>query len=126
MQPASAFLRTLASSADPSIPYTILAGNTSIRAAARDGEAPPQPGLLQRLLHTLWGTAVALPFLGQPNDIAATVTSITSISRARSPQPRLQEVGCDHLVYFSHPEGLQALAAAVKYAQGAAQHPANH
>ena len=55
-------------------------------------------------------------FFGQTNDIAATVYSIKQIPDGRSPQPQVQEIGCDHLVYFSDLAGLQALSAAVNQA----------
>ncbi|QUY45851.1 caspase family protein [Acaryochloris marina] len=104
MQPGSEFLKSLAASPDPQIPYTILAGNTSITPAAVDSN------LLQRLMQKVMSSAVALPFFGQVNDIAATVYSITQVPEGRSPQPQVQEVGCDHLVYFTNSEGLQALS----------------
>ncbi|NJL21751.1 MAG: alpha/beta hydrolase [Leptolyngbyaceae cyanobacterium SM1_3_5] len=110
MQPGSEFLKSLASSPDPHIPYTILAGNTSIIPAAIDSNR------LIRLMQKLRSDAVALPFFGQINDIAATVHSIQQIPEGRSPLPQVQEVGCDHLVYFSNSEGLQALSAAVTQA----------
>ena len=60
---------------------------------------------------------MALPFLGQPNDIAVTVDSIKSVNQEGFPQPQIQEVGCDHLTYFRHPEGLKALTRALIQAQ---------
>jgi pimeloyl-ACP methyl ester carboxylesterase len=110
MQPGSEFLNSLASSPDPHIPYTILAGNTSIIPAAVDSNR------LKRLIEKLKSDAVALPFFGQTNDIAATVHSIKQVPDGRSPQPQVQEVGCDHLVYFSDLAGLQALSKAVSQA----------
>jgi pimeloyl-ACP methyl ester carboxylesterase len=117
MHPESEFLKTLAASSDPGIPYTIIAGNTSIIPAALQLQTAQQSTPLTRLLHKLFGKAVALPFLGQANDIAVTVHSSKSIHGERSPTPHVQEVGCDHLVYFSQAEGLKALAAAVQQAQ---------
>jgi pimeloyl-ACP methyl ester carboxylesterase len=110
MQPGSEFLKSLAASPDPQIPYTVLAGNTSIIPAAVGSNR------LQRLMQKLMSDAVALPFFGQPNDIAATVYSIKYIPEGRQHPPRIQEVGCDHLVYFTNPEGLAALSAAVSQA----------
>ncbi|NEO23849.1 hypothetical protein, partial [Moorena sp. SIO4A5] len=47
------------------------------------------------------------------NDIAVTVQSIKSLGSNRTPQPKIQEIGCDHLVYFTEPVGLTALSQAV-------------
>lgn len=110
MQPESEFLKSLAASPDPQIPYTILAGNTSIIPAAVESNR------LKRLMQRLMSSAVALPFFGQVNDIAATVYSITQVPEGRSPQPQIHEVGCDHLVYFTNTEGLQGLSNAVSQA----------
>lgn len=110
MQPGSEFLKSLAASPDPHLPYTILAGNTSIISAAMDSNR------LKRLMEKLRSDAVALPFFGQINDIAATVYSIKQVPEGRSPQPHVQEVGCDHLVYFSNQAGLEALSTAVNQA----------
>jgi pimeloyl-ACP methyl ester carboxylesterase len=117
MAPGSQFFATLDASDDPGIPYVVLAGNTSIIPAAA-----PQPGadegalarLLSRLVPSrLLHTATALAFFGQPNDIAVSVSSITNIAADRSPPPQIQQVGCDHITYFSTVAGLQALAAAL-------------
>lgn len=104
MQPDSEFLKSLAASPDPGIPYTILAGNTSMIPAA------------VTLMQKLMSDAVALPFFGQPNDIAATVYSIKQVPEGRSPQPQVHEVACDHLVYFTNQEGLNALSIAISQA----------
>jgi len=111
MKPNSDFLKTLAQSDDPGIPYSIIAGNTSIIPAAvqQQGE---KSSLLERLMQNLFGKVVALPFFGQPNDIAVTVQSIRNVTDGRSLPPEIQEVACDHLTYFNHPEGLKALIAA--------------
>ncbi|MEQ9000660.1 MAG: caspase family protein [Coleofasciculus sp. B1-GNL1-01] len=108
MQPNSQFIQALATSNDPGIPYSIIAGNTSISPAAlqEDGE---KATLLKRLMKKLFDKAVALPFLGEPNDIAVTVHSIKSLPDGWSVSPFIQEVACDHLTYFNHPEGLKAL-----------------
>ena len=124
MHPESEFLKTLAGSSDPATPYTIIAGNTSIVAAALEPSANQQSSPLERLMQKLFNKVVEKPFFGQPNDIAVTVKSITSVSQERSPQPKIQEVGCDHLVYFSDPTGLTALSTAVIQAQGEPHHSA--
>jgi pimeloyl-ACP methyl ester carboxylesterase len=112
MQPNSQFLQALAASNDPGVPYSIIAGNTSISPAAlqEDGE---KATLLKRLIKKLFDKAVALPFLGEPNDITVTVQSIKSLPDGWSVSPFIQEVACDHLTYFNHPEGLKAVLTAL-------------
>ncbi|NEO13600.1 MULTISPECIES: caspase family protein [unclassified Moorena] len=109
MQPGSKFLKSLAASPDPGVPYTIIAGNTSIIPAA------VVSGQLERLMQKL-RKVVELPFFGQPNDIAVTVQSIKSVSGGRLPQPQTHEVACDHLTYFSDQAGLSALGVALTQA----------
>jgi pimeloyl-ACP methyl ester carboxylesterase len=117
MQPNSQFLQALAASNDPGVPYSIIAGNTSISPAAlqEDGE---KATLLKRLIKNLFDKAVALPFLGEPNDITVTVQSIKSLPDGWSVSPFIQEVACDHLTYFNHPEGLKALLTALAQESG--------
>jgi hypothetical protein len=107
MKPNSDFLKSLAASDDPSIPYSIIAGNTSIILGALQQQG--EQSLLERLMQRLFGKVVALPFFGQPNDIAATVHSIKNIPEGRSLETKIQEVACDHLTYFSTEVGLEAL-----------------
>ncbi|MBW4634728.1 MAG: caspase family protein [Iphinoe sp. HA4291-MV1] len=111
MKPNSDFLKTLAQSDDPGISYSIVAGNTSIIPAAVQPQGE-KSSLLERLMQSLFGKVVALPFFGQPNDIAVTVHSIKNVTEGRSLPPQIQEVACDHLTYFHHPAGLKALIAA--------------
>ena len=112
MQPNSKFLQALAKSKDPGVPYSIIAGNTSIIPAALQEEGE-QSTLLKRLMKKLFDKVVDLPFLGEPNDIAVTVQSIKSIPDGWSVSPFIQEVACDHLTYFNHPECLKALLTAL-------------
>ncbi|NJN88566.1 MAG: caspase [Leptolyngbyaceae cyanobacterium SL_7_1] len=111
MMPGSEFLTNLANSPDPGIPYTVLAGNTSLVPAAMV-ETADKGSPIARLMTKVFDTAVALPFFNQPNDIAVTVPSIKNVSMERSPQPIKTEVGCNHLVYFIHNDGLNALVMA--------------
>jgi pimeloyl-ACP methyl ester carboxylesterase len=111
MNPQSEFLKTLAASPDPGVKYTVIAGNTSLIAQP---EAEPH-GRLARLLNRLkprraLHEATALAFFGQPNDIAVSVTSIKNLPAGRSPEPKMIEVACDHITYFSTEAGLRALA----------------
>jgi WD40 repeat protein/pimeloyl-ACP methyl ester carboxylesterase len=109
MMPGSDFLNSLLNSPDPAVPYTVLAGNTSLIKPANDESS----NRLQRLLNKLGKGAVEFPFLGQPNDIAVSVYSITKLPTGRIKKAHILNVACNHLVYFVHPEGLRGLANAV-------------
>jgi pimeloyl-ACP methyl ester carboxylesterase len=111
MKPNSDFLKALAENPDPGIPYTIIAGNTSI-IQPKTAEGTNK---INRLLQKLGRGAIEFPFLGQPNDIAVTVNSITHISW-KSANLMINEVPCDHLTYFTHDSGVKALATAVNQA----------
>ena len=99
MKPNSPFLKNLAASPDPGIPYSVIAGNTSIKRAAMEKEGN-QASRLNRLIQRLRTQVVEFPFLGEDNDIAVTVDSIQSIPETRNIPPNIQEVACDHLTYF--------------------------
>lgn len=116
MNPASEFLNSLAASDDPGIPYSIIAGNTSIIPAALEEQPQKKSSILKRLQQRLFNKVVELPFFGVPNDIAVKVDSIKSVPIGRSHPPYIQEVPCDHMSYFlGEPTevGLQALIAAI-------------
>lgn len=99
MKPNSSFLRDLAASPDPGIPYSVIAGNTSIIRAAME-EEEETVSRLKRLIQRLRIQVVEFPFLSQPNDIAVKVDSIKSVPEGRMIPPNIQEVACDHLTYF--------------------------
>ena len=118
MQPGSDFLTNLAASADPGVPYTMLAGNTSLAPSALQ----PQPGQATSLFDRLWArikpknwlhTVTAPVFFGQSNDIAATVASIGSVPAGRPDVAPPVEVACDHISYFETVAGLEALSKAL-------------
>ena len=115
MKPGSQFLSNLASSSDPGIPYSIVAGNTSIIPAALESQGD-KPSLIKRLTQKLGDRAISLAFFGQPNDIAVTVDSIKSVNSDRAYPLQIQEVACDHTVYFYHLEGLKGLSQAISHA----------
>ncbi|MBE9008647.1 caspase family protein [Pseudanabaenaceae cyanobacterium LEGE 13415] len=118
MRPGSPLLQALNESVDPGVPYTIVAGNTSIVPAAVEKEQQQQFSPLERLMKKLFNDFVELPFFDQSNDIAVTVRSIKNVSWVSSSQ--IYEIGCDHLVYFSEPIGLEAFTKAVIQAQNRA------
>ncbi|MGF1675322.1 MAG: caspase family protein [Rivularia sp. (in: cyanobacteria)] len=107
MQPGSDFLKSLAASPDPGIPYTIIAGNNLMMSATDEAEK------LQRLMGKLRNKSIDLVFFNQPNDIAVTVNSIKNINSTRVPQVQIREIGCNHLNYFSDAKGLSTLATAL-------------
>ena len=104
MRIGSDFIKSLAMSPDPGIPYSIVAGDNSILSATIKKEK------LQRLMQKLRNKSIDLAFFGQPNDTAASVKSITSVNSDRVPQPQIHQVSSDHMSYFSEQEGLTALA----------------
>ncbi len=122
MRPGSDFLKTLAASPDPGVPYAILAGNTTLLPHALEPEGT-KPALIERLLarlapEQLWRNVTALAFFGQPNDTAVSVASISSVPQGRTPAPLVREVASDHLMYFSTVAGLRALAEAIEAEAG--------
>jgi hypothetical protein len=112
MKPNSDFLKSLAASDAPGIPYSIVAGNTSIIQPKSEEQA----NKLKALLNKVSKAATEFPFLGYPNDIAVLVNSIKSVPEGRMPQPVIQEVACNHLVYFANAVGLRGLSDAVNRA----------
>lgn len=116
MNPASDFLNSLAASDDPGIPYSIIAGNTSVIPPTLEQQAEKK-SIIERLQQGLFNKVVELPFFGVPNDIAVTVDSIKSVSTQRSHPPYIQEIPCDHMSYFlnevTDKVGLEALVAAI-------------
>jgi hypothetical protein len=109
MEPDSDFIQELATSDDPGIPYTVLAGNIGLINPA----ASPQKKLAAKLMARL-KELMKLPFFGVPNDLAVTVDSIKAIPAGRTPTPVVMEVACDHLVYFTDPAGVTSLGNAVQ------------
>jgi len=116
MLSSSKVLADLKASADPGIPYVMLAGNTSIIPPATSVPDQQRGSLLGRLLARLTSPEllheVANPFfLDQANDIAVSVASMENVAPGRKPPYDVRPVACDHLSYFRDPEGLKALVA---------------
>lgn len=111
IQPGSEQLETLKNSDDPHVPYTLIAGNTSIvPEAVQGGEQSRLADLLRRLGYNL----ATMVFFGQPNDIAVSVDSVHSVDIKRSPAPKMLTATCDHVSFFSSAPGLNVLKQAVK------------
>ena len=113
MQPDSEFINKIALNPDPQVPYTIIAGDRAIALSQQ------QANRLRRLMSKLFTPSInkvinGLIFGGEPNDIAVSLASIKSVSKNRSPQPKiLPDVACDHMTYFTTEAGLKALADAL-------------
>lgn len=106
----SEFLNTLNTADDPSLPYTIVAGNTSIIQDVISGK----DGWLKRLLRRVGVPNahydVLTKFLfNESNDICASVNSIGNVPATRQPMPISEEVACDHISYFSTKVGQETL-----------------
>jgi pimeloyl-ACP methyl ester carboxylesterase len=120
MKPGSVFLQSLASSPDPGMPYTIIAGSTSIMPTALKKDQDKPDSLFERLWARIkprgWlHTVTALAFFGQPNDIAVSVESIQHMPANRTQQLIVgAPVACDHITYFNSEAGLQALNQALR------------
>jgi pimeloyl-ACP methyl ester carboxylesterase len=121
MTPGCPFLTQLAASADPHVPYTIIAGNTSIPAAVVvNGDESRLTRLLKKVsprgvLHK----GLTLALFQEPNDIAVTVTSIKQVTGGRHPAPVLHQTACDHVTYFTHAASLDLLRAALNWGPAA-------
>jgi pimeloyl-ACP methyl ester carboxylesterase len=105
MNPASDFIKTLNSSDDSGIPYTILAGDV-------DAYKEPSDELFARML-TKAGQSFIFEalFARQANDIAVGVESILGVGGQRSIAPVRRNVACHHMNYFVSESGQQALMA---------------
>lgn len=110
MNPGSDFLKNLAASPKPAVPYSLIAGNTSLVAAALQANSAGDSlfgRLWARIKPKPWLHTLTAPlFFGQPNDIAVTVESVRSAPMGE----QTIEVACDHITYFDKPESLALLA----------------
>ena len=118
IQADSNLLQTLEQSPDPGVAYTILAGNTSIIPEALKTDANGTSSRIERLLASLTPkkasrSFASVAFLRQPNDMFASVHSMKNIPENRSPQPKIQEIACDHFAYFREKVGIQAISDAL-------------
>jgi pimeloyl-ACP methyl ester carboxylesterase len=101
MNEDSPFLQGLNGSADPGLPYRIVAGRLSGYLSKNEDAKK----LMDKLLHL-----GAKAFYGQEeNDIAVSLDSIAAVPASR--QPAIQEVACHHLNYFEDAEGVAAVYA---------------
>jgi len=109
MIPKSEILEELERSPDPGIPYTMLAGDTSI-VPAQPGAENPALRLVERLFGANAFYAIANPFfLGELNDIAVAVSSMTHLPDGWKRPVHVVKSECDHLTYFHSKPGLDHL-----------------
>ncbi len=112
MHKDSDFLKKLNDATDPGIPYSIIAGNTSL---LHDHSEKEFQNLVQKMLRRFQkgGVYQALDTLifHRPNDIAVSVESIFGIPgiEGRELQTTQQTVPCDHISYFHDQKGLVEL-----------------
>ncbi len=105
MKAESKFLDELAKSQDPGIPYTIIAGNTSLLNAEN---------LLQKLKLKSYEALTKFLF-SEANDMAVGVSSVNSVEAKRNPKPSVGEaVPSDHVGYFTVKESLSACIQALR------------
>jgi hypothetical protein len=105
MNPESVFIKTLNTSADPGIPYTILAGDVN---AYKESTDQFFANMLAKAGQSVVFEAL---FTMQANDIAVSVDSILGIQSQRAIAPMHQAVPCHHLNYFISDAGQKALTA---------------
>lgn len=104
MNSTSDFIKTLNASADPRIPYTIVAGDI------RDYQELHDP-LAARLIAKIGrGFLFDVIYQSAGHDIAVASSSICGVNDARIPAPKKENVTCHHLNYFDSEAGLTAMA----------------
>ena len=97
----NSFLEKLNQSADPGIPYGIVAGNLG-----QFLERKPDARSLLDKLYRLGGKV----FYGQePNDLAVSMDSIKAVPAGRQPATQVRDLAAHHLNYFSEPVSVEAL-----------------
>ena len=108
MEPDSNTLALLAAS-EPSMAYSIVAGNMALIDEKTDLRSRLQKKLDQ---------ISALAFPNENHDTAVSVRSIKQVPAGRAGMHQVREVGCDHAGYFIDPVGLSGLSWAVEQAFG--------
>ncbi|MFM7166449.1 MAG: hypothetical protein ACKO3T_14510 [Planctomycetaceae bacterium] len=104
MNPGSEFIRTLNTSDDPGVPYTIVAGD--IRDYREQSEK-----LTPQLIATIGGGPLFdVLYQDGGHDIAVADDSIRSVPDARTPPPLKISAACHHLNYFVSDAGLRAMS----------------
>lgn len=107
------FLQNLAKTAQPKTPYTIIAGNTKLTPLLAEGTA--ENGALKKLLGKIQSKVLDDFLFGSPNDIAVSLESIRSVKWVQ--ESEVIYPACDHMSYFTTPEGNKAMAEAASRAR---------
>ena len=103
MNPSSDFIKTLNTSDDPGIRYTILAGDV-------DEYKEPSDQFFAKMLAKVGQSSVFETLFGmKANDIAVSVGSILGVESKRAITPVRKNVGCHHLNYFVSEAGQEVL-----------------
>jgi hypothetical protein len=111
MQAQSAFLKRLAAAPDPSARYDVIVGNRSLAPSTAGVPTGRVARLMARLSPSRIGSEVVdLVFFDQPNDLAVSVKSASTLPGGRNPAPVLHTVATDHVSFFENPETLAVLA----------------
>ncbi len=104
MNPESEFIRSLNTSPDPGVPYTLIAGDV------RDYQESSDRLAARLIAKTGSGLAFDMLYQNAGHDIAVSTASIHSVTSDRTPPPAIHNVICHHLNYFTSEAGLQSLA----------------
>ncbi|MET6997068.1 caspase family protein [Chitinophaga defluvii] len=88
----SVFLKNLAKSADPGIPYYLIAGNVADYLQKNIEQ--------QNLMDKMYKLGARLSYGNEPNDIAVSQTSVYAVPEGRNPAVVSHEVACHHMNYF--------------------------
>lgn len=116
MKPDSDFFKALNDGADPGIPYTLIAGNTTlIPVELSERYKTLLQKVIQRFRQRGHYDALSALLFRAPNDIAVSVDSMGNIPNGsgRRHPVRIIPAASDHISYFAEPAGLKALAEAL-------------
>lgn len=100
------FLKNLAKTADPGIPYSIVAGNLN--------EYLKNNAEQKQLMDKLLGLGGKLFYQNEPNDLAVSINSINAVPANRQLAPVSVEVASSHLSYFDEEGSVKVLMGFVK------------
>lgn len=103
MNPTSQFIRTLNASPDPSVRYTIVAGDI------RDYKESANQIIARLIAKAGTGIVFDAIYHNEGHDIAVSNASIRGVAEDRTPIPKKHSVICHHLNYFVSEAGLKVM-----------------